>query len=171
MQHKCELRARLTYLWQKSENKLSLNFIFVLEPLRFQRTHPSFLLSGFASRVGLIQSAVGVGCWSRGPGVSFPGSVSRGPGSGLRVSGSWFSVLGSRVSNPDFRLCCNFTWSTVIRGVFGANSGFRVLVHYGKGLISVFQDFFATIGKILILPGDWVLGYYSLGFWDFSDFS
>ena len=103
MQHKCELRARLTYLWQRDENKLSLNFIFVLGPLRFQHTHPSFLLSGFASRVGLIQSAVGVGCWSRGPGVSFPGSrVSgsrfRAPGVGVLVLGSW--VPGSRLPGP-----------------------------------------------------------------------
>ena len=98
MQRKCELRARLTYLWQRDENKLSLNFIFVLGPLRFRHTHPSFLLSGFASRVGLIQSAVGVGCWSRGPGVSFPGSRFRAPGVGVLVLGSW--VPGSRFPNP-----------------------------------------------------------------------
>ena len=135
MQHKCELRARLTYLWQKNENKLSLNFVFVFEPLRFQHTHPSFLLSRFASRMGLIRSVIGVSCWSRGPGVSFPGSRvsgSRVLGSGCRGLGSRFLGPGvpvprSRVSNPDFGLCCNFTWSTVIHGVFKrTSSSFRV---------------------------------------------
>ena len=35
-------------------------------------------------------------------------------------------------------------WSTIIRGIFG---------HYDKSLVSVFQEFFASINKILILAG------------------
>ena len=62
MQLKYELRTRLTYSWHKNEKKISLNFIFVFEPLRFQQTWPSFLLSKFASQIKLIQSVVEVSC-------------------------------------------------------------------------------------------------------------
>ena len=38
-------------------------------------------------------------------------------------------------------------------------------------LISVFQGPFAIIGKIFIAAGGWALGYHSMGFRDFPDFS
>ena len=50
------------------------------------------------------------------------------------------------------------------------------LVHYAESLISVFQDFFVSIDKILILAGrlgtgHWALGYHSMGFRHFPDIS
>ena len=38
-------------------------------------------------------------------------------------------------------------------------------------LISVFQGPFAIIGKVFITAGGWALGYHSMGFRDFPDFS
>ena len=43
--------------------------------------------------------------------------------------------------------------------------------NFGKSLISVFQEFFASIAKIFILAGDWALGYHFMEFWDFPDIS
>ena len=56
---KKELGTRLTCFWHKNGKKISVNFIFVFEPLRFRHTCPSFLLSKFASQVKLIQSLGG----------------------------------------------------------------------------------------------------------------
>ena len=101
MQQKYELR--LTYFWHKNEKKISLNLIFVFEPLRFWQTCPSFLLSKFVSQTNLIQSMVGSVASLRvlrshfqGPGCQ--GLVSQGPW----VPWSW--VSGFQVSGPDFRL-------------------------------------------------------------------
>ena len=44
------------------------------------------------------------------------------------------------------------------------------MAHYKKSLISLFQEFFASIDKIFILE-DWALGYYSMGFRHFPDIS
>ena len=49
-QQKSDLGTSLTYFWHKNERKISLNFIFVFEHLRFWHTRSSFLLSKFASR-------------------------------------------------------------------------------------------------------------------------
>ena len=108
------LRTRLTYFWYKNEKKISLNFIFVFELLRFWHTCSSFL-SKFASQIKLIQSVMGsvaslrvLGSYFRGP--ECQGLVSQGPrvpGPGLMVPGSWVSESqgpGCRVSSPDFRL-------------------------------------------------------------------
>ena len=105
MQQKYELGTRLTYFWHKNEKKISLNFIFVFEPLRFRHTCPSFLLSKFASQIKLIQSVVGsvaslriLGSHFQGPG--WQSLVSRGP----RVPSLGSHGPGSQVSGPDFRL-------------------------------------------------------------------
>ena len=45
------------------------------------------------------------------------------------------------------------------------------IAHCGKGLISIFQGFFASINKISILTGDWTLGYHSMEFILFPDIS
>ena len=45
------------------------------------------------------------------------------------------------------------------------------MTHYGKDLISVFQEFFASVNKIFILTGGEALRYHSLGFRQFSDIS
>ena len=45
------------------------------------------------------------------------------------------------------------------------------IAHCGKGLISIFQGFFASINKISILTGDWTLGYHSVEFILFPDIS
>ena len=184
MQHKCELRARLTYLWQKNENKLSLNFIFVFEPLRFQHTHPSFLLSKFTSRIGLIQSAMGVSCWSRGPGVSFPGSwVSRSrvsgcrfraPGVGVLVLGSW--VPGSGFPNPGSQILIldyaavlldpqSFTGYLRLTPVFVCISALR------EGFNFCFSRLFCYYWQNFNFAGGLGTRLLFLGFWDFSDFS
>ena len=42
-------------------------------------------------------------------------------------------------------------------------------MHYGKSLISVFQEFFASINKIFILAEDWSLGYHSMQFRHFPN--
>ena len=65
---------------------MSLNFIFVFEPLRFRHICPSFLLSKFASQIKLIQSVVGVSCQPQGSRIPLPG---------FRVS--WSHVPGSQV--------------------------------------------------------------------------
>ena len=105
------------YFWHKNEKKISLNLIFVFEPLRFRHTcHP---LSEFAWRIKLIQSVVGsvASHWTPGshyqvPGCQDPmsqGHKSQGSGSqfqsprilSLRVPGSRVpepQVSGSRVS-------------------------------------------------------------------------
>ena len=95
----------LTEKWEQTIPKF---YFCIRAPTFSTHTHPRFLLSKFTSRIGLIQSAMGVSCWSRGPGVSFPGSwVSRSrvsgcrfraPGVGVLVLGSW--VPGSRFPNP-----------------------------------------------------------------------
>ena len=41
---------------------------------------------------------------------------------------------------------------TVIHKLFGTNSSFEI-VHYRKSLISIFQEFFFSINKILIFAG------------------
>ena len=45
------------------------------------------------------------------------------------------------------------------------------IAHCGKSLISIFQEFFASINKISILAGDWTLGYHSMEFILFPDIS
>ena len=70
MQQKYKLGTRLTYFWHKTENEISLNFIFVFEPLRFRHACLSFLLSKFTSQIKLIQSVVGgqlLVSWSQSP--------------------------------------------------------------------------------------------------------
>ena len=74
--------------------KISLNFIFVFEPLLFQQTYLSSLLSKLASQINLIQSVVGVSCLSQG--LRFPLLGSQVPCP--RVPGSQFRVIGSHVS-------------------------------------------------------------------------
>ena len=37
----------------------------------------------------------------------------------------------------------------------------------GGGLVAIFRDFFASIKKIFIWPGDWALGYHSMKFRSF----
>ena len=60
MQQRYELRTMLTYFWHKTEKKISLNFIFVFELLRFW--HTCHALSKFALQIKLIQSVVGASC-------------------------------------------------------------------------------------------------------------
>ena len=43
--------------------------------------------------------------------------------------------------------------------------------HSGKSLISVFQEFSASIGKAFILVGGWALGYHSTEFRHFPEIS
>ena len=45
------------------------------------------------------------------------------------------------------------------------------IVHKAKTLISVFQEFSASINKVSFWHGDWALGYYSLEFRHFTDIS
>ena len=45
------------------------------------------------------------------------------------------------------------------------------MVHSERGLISVFKDFSASIGKAVILAGGWALGSHSMGFTHFPDIS
>ena len=40
-----------------------------------------------------------------------------------------------------------------------------------RGFNSVFRDFSSSIGKAVILAGDWALGYHSMGFTHFPDIS
>ena len=121
MQQKYELGTRLTYFWHKNEKKISLNCIFIFDPLRFWHTCRSFLLSKLVSQIKLIQSLVEsvasfrvLGSQFQGPGCQglvFQGPRVPGPGShgsrvtGLRIPGlcipeSW--VSGLRV--PDSRV-------------------------------------------------------------------
>ena len=94
--------GQVNLFWHKNEKKISQNFIFVLEPLRFWQICPSFLLSKFASQIKLMQSLVGISCKSQGLRVPLPGS--HVPGSQvprLRVPRSRVSesrVSGSHVS-------------------------------------------------------------------------
>ena len=108
MQQKYELETRLTNFWHKNEKKISLNFIFVFELLRFRHLCPNFLLSKFASQIKLIQSVVGVRCQTYGdrvPGPRFQGPTFQGCKSQVlgsqfqvpRVPGPRVSGLGSRV--------------------------------------------------------------------------
>ena len=62
-------------------------------------------------------------------------------------------------------------WAAVIRGVFGAGSGFRVgwCTAGGRGLISVFQGFFASIGGAFILAWGLGVGLSFLGFKQLRD--
>ena len=49
--------------------------------------------------------------------------------------------------------------------IFETNSSYsREITQYGKSLISVFQEFFASINKVFIWQGDWALGYHSIRF-------
>ena len=124
MQQKYEVGTGLTYFWHKNEIKISLNFIFVFEPLLFQHTYLSFLLSKLASQINLIQSVVGFSCYSQGlrvpllgsqvpcprvtsPKAQGPSSESQGPKSqSLRSQGSGSQdpciseSLGLRVLGP-----------------------------------------------------------------------
>ena len=52
MQQKYELGTKLTYFWHKNEKKISLNFIFAFETLRFR--HIYHALSKCASQIKLI---------------------------------------------------------------------------------------------------------------------
>ena len=104
--------GQVNLFWHKNEKKISQNFIFVLEPLRFWQICPSFLLSKFASQIKLMQSLVGISCKSQGlrvpcPRVPCPRVASpkaQGPKisslrvSGLRVPG--LRVTRLRVSGP-----------------------------------------------------------------------
>ena len=45
------------------------------------------------------------------------------------------------------------------------------MVHKGKSLISVFQEFPASIGGAFILAGEWALGYHSMEFRQLPDIS
>ena len=45
------------------------------------------------------------------------------------------------------------------------------IAHYGKSLISVFEERFINIDKIFILPRRWALAYHSMRFRDFLDIS
>ena len=115
MHQKYELGTRLTYFWHKKEKKISLNFSFVFEPLHFQHTCSSFLLSKFASERKLIQSVVRVriigicvtssvlrvllsDSGSQGRKSKVPGTQLRGPGCQSPSS----RILGVRV--PCFRV-------------------------------------------------------------------
>ena len=76
---------------------MSLNFMFVFEPLRFRHICPSFLLSKFASEIKLIQSVVGVSCQPQGSRIPLPG---------FRVSGSHVpgsQIPGARAPVPESR--------------------------------------------------------------------
>ena len=42
---------------------------------------------------------------------------------------------------------------TIIHKIFETNSNFHVTAQYGKSLISVFREHFASINKIFILAG------------------
>ena len=66
-----------------------------------------------------------------------------------------------------------FSEAAIIHKISETSSNFHVtLVHYGKGLISVFQERFASINKIFILMGGgWALGYDSMRFKHFPDIS
>ena len=43
--------------------------------------------------------------------------------------------------------------------------------HCGRGFISVFQEFSASIGKAFILAGGWAVGFHFMEFRHFPDFS
>ena len=58
-----------------------------------------------------------------------------------------------------FRGACNGS-----RGVCGGTAG-------GGGLISVFEEFSAIVGKAFVLAGGWAMGYHLLGFRKFPDIS
>ena len=47
MQQKYELQTWLTYFWYKNEKKVSINFIFVFESLRFHQTCLAFYFQKF----------------------------------------------------------------------------------------------------------------------------
>ena len=51
------------------------------------------------------------------------------------------------------------------RGVFVVAHG------WGGGLISVFEEFSAIVGKAFVLAGGWAMGYHLLGFRKFPDIS
>ena len=57
------------------------------------------------------------------------------------------------------------------RGVSGLALVFVWIVHCGKSLIPIFQDFSSSIDGGFILAGDWALGYYSMYIRQFSDIS
>ena len=102
MQQKYELGTRLTYFWHKNEKKISLNFIFAFEPLRFRHACHSFLLSKYASQIKLIPSVVRSVAslrviWSNFQGPGCQGPVSQGPRvPGSRAPESWLQGLGSQ---------------------------------------------------------------------------
>ena len=45
------------------------------------------------------------------------------------------------------------------------------MAHSGKSLISVFQEFIASINKLSFWRGGWALGYHSMRFRHFLDIS
>ena len=57
---------------------------------------------------------------------------------------------------PNSRSTISMIVAAIIHGIFATNSSFRVKAHCGKSLISVFQEFFASINEIFILV--WGLG-------------
>ena len=64
------------------------------------------------------------------------------------------------------------TGPAIIRGVFETSSGFFRVGYRtaGEGLISVFQEFSASVGKLLFWHGDWALDIHSVEFRHFLIF-
>ena len=123
MQQKYELGTRSIYFWNKNEKKLSLHFIFALEPILFWHTCPHmpmpthtlaikiFFTYKFNRICGGSQLLVAgsQGLIPRVPGVRVPCP---------RVVGSQVMGLGSQdpgfhASDPDFRLCCSH-WENLL---------------------------------------------------------
>ena len=60
---------------------------------------------------------------------------------------------------------------TIIHKIFETNSNFHVTAQYGKSLISVFREHFASINKIFILAGGLASGYHAMDFRRFPHIS
>ena len=118
MQQKYELGTRLNYFWHKNEKIISQNFNFVFEPLHFQHTCPSFLLSNKVN-TNKVNAICGGGQLlvsgsqvlisrvsgshvpdSEVPSLRVPVPVSQVPGSQVTGLRSW--VLGLRI--PSLRV-------------------------------------------------------------------
>ena len=131
MQQKYELGTRLTYFWHKNEKKISLNFIFVFEPLRFRHTCPSFLLSKFASQIKLIKSPGSVASHRfpdvRIPYPRVPVPESQGLGSqGSRSQGPRIPDPGSQVLILDYTF--NLATVALLKIKVFWNKGYGVIV-------------------------------------------
>ena len=126
MQQKYELGTRLTYFWHKNEKKISLNFIFVFEPLRFRHTCPSFLLSKFASQIKLIKSPGSVAS-QRFPDVRIPYPRVPVPESqGLGSQGPRIPGPGSQVLILDYAF--NLATVALLKIKVFWNKGYGVIV-------------------------------------------